>query len=219
MCDDCLGKIGLTTEQRCPICEQRIAPQGNTCLRCRTHSSIDGLLVATSYQEPTVSLAIHYFKYRFIDALHVPLGKMLIRAIENSTMPLPDLIIPIPLHPRRLRWRGFNQAALLARYLAENLTPGFPLPVLEKVLIRRRYTNPQMQLKNHTHRKKNIRGAFAIEASSRRLRKSLRNKNVWLIDDVTTTGATLFECAETLKKAGVRSVFGIVLARQEFKKK
>jgi ComF family protein len=128
---------------------------------------------------------------------------------------IPDLIIPVPLHPKRLRWRGFNQAELLAKYLGENMTPGFSLPVLSDVLIRQKNTTTQMKIKNYSERQKNMEGAFGINKENNNL---IRSKNILLVDDVATTGSTLFECARILKKSGAASVFGIVVARQEFKK-
>jgi len=122
------------------------------------------------------------------------------------------MVVPIPLHPRRLRWRGFNQSALLAGHIAANLLPQNPLPFDENMLVRKRYTPPQMEISNYQNRKQNIAGAFSLAG-----RKDVRNKTVLLIDDVATTGSTIFECARVLKAAGAREVFAAVIARQEIK--
>ncbi|MBA4319189.1 MAG: hypothetical protein C0412_12380 [Flavobacterium sp.] len=159
---------------------------------------------------------VHLYKYRFAEDLHVPLGKLLIKAILQAEIPIPDYIIPIPLHPRRLRWRGFNQAQLLAEYLGANLTPGLPIPFLNNLLLRQKYTHPQMEIKNYSQRQKNMANAFALNKENESL---ITGKNVLLVDDIATTGSTLFECARILKMAGAQSVFGVVIARQEFKKK
>lgn len=215
LCDECLEMIPLRSEQVCPLCEKNITPLGQTCFECRKKYSIDGLLVSFSYQQDPIAKLIHLYKYRFAEDLHVPLGKLLLRAIYNSELAIPELIIHVPLHPKRLRWRGFNQAELLAKYLGENMTPGFILPVLSDVLVRQKNTHPQMEIKNFSQRQKNIQDAFALNAKNK---SAITDKNILLVDDVATTGSTLFECARILKKAGAASVFGIVVARQEFKR-
>ena len=242
LCEECLGKIPLKQEQVCPICEKNITPGGRVCFLCRKKLFLDGMLVAASYKDNFISSAVHYFKYRFAQDLHTPLGGILTKALNDSGLPLPDLIIPVPLHRRRLRWRGFNQSELLANYISENLTPGFPIPVFNNLLIRKKYTRPQMKIKSYSRRQKNIENAFAINTNSKnKLRqiscysnnnvvieksiisgflnnKSLNNKRVLLVDDVATTGSTLFECARVLKSAGASEVFAAVIARQENKK-
>jgi predicted amidophosphoribosyltransferase len=110
-----------------------------------------------------------------------------------------------------MRWRGFNQAELLARYLGTNLTPGFEIMVSTKALLRNKYTIPQMQIKNNLQRKTNIKGSFSLNKDCKNL---IKNKNILLVDDIATTGSTLFECTKILKKKGAKKVYGIVLAKQ-----
>lgn len=218
ICDKCLAKIPLKIDHVCPLCEKKITPDGRICFECRKHSALDGLLTATSYKNDIIPGAVHNYKYRFVEDLHVPLGEILTRAFLDSALTIPDLIIPVPLHPRRLRYRGFNQAKLLANYLSDNLTPGFSISVASNLIIRHRYTSPQMKIKNYHQRKKNLEGAFAINKNlSRKNRRVLKDKRVLLVDDVATTGATLFECAKVLKKAGAKEVIALVIARQEIK--
>lgn len=216
LCDECLEKIPLRNEQVCPVCEKAITPEGRTCFECRKKDSIDGLLVSFSYQQEPIAHLIHLYKYRFAEDLHISLGKLLLKSIYNSGLAIPDLIIPVPLHKKRLRWRGFNQAGLLAKYLSENMAPGFPVPVLDNFLIRRKNTTSQMKIKNYSQRRKNMQDAFVLESKNK---PQIAGKNILLVDDVATTGSTLFECARVLKKAGAASVFGLVIARQEFKRK
>lgn len=215
LCKDCLQKIPLILEQKCPICENKITPQGQICFDCRKKLRIDGLLAAASYSQEVLAQAVHLYKYRFIEDLKNPLGKIMAKALHQFEIPLPDIIIPIPLHPRRLRWRGFNQSELLARYISCHITPGLLIPVENNILVRKKYTTPQMEIKNYFHRRKNLENAFAV---SRAERGKLKNKRVWLVDDVATTGSTLFESARVLKKSGAGEVWGIVIARQELKK-
>ncbi len=220
LCSTCLQKIEILATQICPYCEKNITPAGHICLPCKINflkknqsPPLDNLLVVTSYIKHNIAHLVHLYKYNFVTDLSVPLAQLLIKALLQNNLPLPDLIIPVPLHPRRLRWRGFNQATLLANYTGRSLTPSFPIPVLDNLIIRQKYTFPQMKIKNYQQRKRNLAKAFFI---SSRNQKKLTNKTILLVDDICTTGSTLFECGKILKKNGARSVFGIVIARQTF---
>ena len=114
-----------------------------------------------------------------------------------------DLILPVPLHPKRLRWRGFNQALLLARQLSR----AYGIATDPLVLRRIKETPPQTQL-NEEERRRNVRDAFALAPG-----RSLEGKKILLVDDVYTSGATVNECSRTLKKSGVERVFVVTLAR------
>ncbi|KKQ45461.1 MAG: hypothetical protein US63_C0016G0012 [Candidatus Moranbacteria bacterium GW2011_GWC2_37_8] len=210
ICRACASNIHIQTEHVCPICERSTTPNGKTCLDCKKKSALDGIIPATNYQDPTVSKAIHHFKYRFIADLHVELGGLLISALQKSDTPIPDIIIPIPLHTRRLRWRGFNQSFLLASQVAQKLLPAIEIKLEENILIRKRYTCPQMEIKDYQSRKQNLAGAFHCSDAN-----AVKNKIILLIDDVATTGSTIFECAKVLKKAGAKEVYAAVIARQE----
>ena len=140
------------------------------------------------------------------------MGEILLQTVAKNELPVPDLIIPIPLHPRRLRWRGFNQSEKLADFLGKNLTPGFPILVGNNMLTRTKYTVPQMKIGNYQERKRNVSGIFLITDICK---QAFRDKKILLIDDVATTGATLFEAGKILKENGAKKVFGAVIARQE----
>jgi ComF family protein len=114
-----------------------------------------------------------------------------------------EAIIPVPLHLSRLRKRGFNQALVLGRILGRKMGK----PVLMKGLKRIRNTIPQVQL-DHSQREKNVRGAFVVGDPN-----EIKGKDLLLVDDVFTTGATVNECAKVLKKAGAGQVFVLTLAR------
>jgi ComF family protein len=116
-----------------------------------------------------------------------------------------DIIVPVPLHARRLWQRRFNQSALLAQAVAASAKKQF----LPEALIRLRHTVPQKGM-NRKERKDNVRGAFCANG---RYAAALTGKNILLIDDVLTSGATLNECARTLKRAGASSVFILTVAR------
>ncbi|MDX2171374.1 MAG: ComF family protein [Deltaproteobacteria bacterium] len=121
-------------------------------------------------------------------------------------LPVPvdhDVIVPVPLHRRRLRWRGFNQSALLARSLAAHTQRAVEL----RALMRVRATPPQVGL-GERDRRRNVARAFAVREP-----EHLRGRSVLLVDDVMTTGATVNECARVLRRAGATRVEVVVLAR------
>jgi competence protein ComFC len=114
-----------------------------------------------------------------------------------------DTIVPVPLHPKRLRWRGFNQSVLLARQIGRI----YSIPLDCFTLYRSKDTPPQTQLPEED-RRKNMRGAFALTPKA-----SLEDKCFLLVDDVYTSGATVNECSRVLKRGGAREVFVLTLAR------
>jgi ComF family protein len=211
-CPNCLRNIEIVSFQVCPYCEKEIMPSGRVCHRCKekflakiTVPPLDALIASASYKKSIVARLVHFYKYSFIVDLHVPLGKLLVQAILKNNLPLPDVILPVPLHPRRLRWRGFNQAELLAGYISENLTPGFSIPVVCDLLVRGSHATPQMKIKNYQERKNNIKGIFHINVRSDN-HSDLKGKTILLIDDICTTGATLFECGKILKQNGAKFI-------------
>jgi ComF family protein len=114
-----------------------------------------------------------------------------------------DLIVPVPLHPKRLRWRGFNQSVLLAREVSR----AYDLPMNPFILVREKETSPQTQL-SEEERRKNVRRAFSVRSA-----ESLDGKAVLLVDDVYTSGATVNECSRILVQSGAREVYVLTLAR------
>lgn len=224
LCPTCFARIKILSSQVCPYCEKVFTEKGRVCPACKIGylkknepPPLDSLVVVAKYTD--LARLVHTFKYNFVRDLASPLGNLLTTAAGVNDLPLPDLIVPVPLHPRRLRWRGFNQAALLARYVGENLTPGFPITLAENLVIRKIYTPPQMKIKNYRQRQKNMQDAFSLKNPGDNNHHPLRGKTVLLVDDVSTTGATLFECGKILKAAGARKVHALVLARQEVGKK
>ena len=119
------------------------------------------------------------------------------------TLPIIDALIPVPLHPQRLREREYNQSLLLANGLSHHLQ----IPLLLSCLIRVKPTVPQTSL-SKKERLNNLHRAFAVDHAFR-----IKDQRILLIDDVLTTGTTLHECAKTLRKAGSGTVYGLTLAR------
>jgi ComF family protein len=154
----------------------------------------------------TVRQAILQLKYKHLKALATPLGELLNEYLSSHPLKGEVLVlVPVPLHPKRLRERGYNQASLLAQELGK-LTG---LPVVEDMLIRVQDSVPQARTKSAVERRHNVQGVFTCP-------KSLKGKQILLVDDVCTTGATLDACAIALKAAGVGSVWGLTVAREMF---
>lgn len=147
--------------------------------------------------------AVHQFKYGRKVSLGKTLGRLMARGCRDFLEDCEaDIIMPVPLHPKRLRWRGFNQAALLARQVSR----AYAVPLDPFTLKRTRATQPQTQL-NEPERRRNVRGAFALRTAS-----ALEGKKVLLVDDIYTSGATVNECSRTLKKGGAATVHVLTLA-------
>ena len=212
LCSECLDSIKINSFQVCPVCQKSLTEYGEICRYCRSlKPPIDSLTTATSYDNPLIAKSIHLLKYKFIDQLSDPLAKLLLKTYRKNKLAIPDLIIPVPLHPLRLRWRGFNQAELLAQNLAQNLLPNFSIKVNSRILTRLKYTPAQTTLKKSEDRQQNVRDAFQIDSSAI---NKIKNRRILLVDDICTTGSTLMECGKQLRRLKPKSIQGIVVARQ-----
>jgi ComF family protein len=205
ICADCHKTLPILTEQHCPFCKKMITKNGEICFSCQKKEkpALAGVFIASTYQSELLKSAVHYYKYKFIKKLAEPLALLIAQALQNSKLPTPDLIIPVPLHQRRLRWRGFNQAEVLAQAL------DLEIPLSAKILKRKNYTTPQVKMKNRKQRLNNLNGAFEITNPEK-----IKDKNILLIDDIITTGTTLSICANILKQAGAKKVSALVIARE-----
>jgi ComF family protein len=211
LCDNCVEEFPLLSFQLCPYCEKEITQNGFACDKCRkSQLTLDALICATEYQK--ISKLVHLFKYNFVFSLSLPLGKIITKALLKNNIFLPDFIVPIPVHKHKLKWRGFNQAELLAQAVSKNLTKKVFIPVRTDLVFRQKKTNPQMTIKTYQERLNNIHNAFALAPEVNNI---IAGKNILLIDDIATTGATLFECAKILKSAGAKEIYGAIIARQK----
>ena len=201
----------------CPMCEKP-AVDGKTHPKCQTRYTLDGLTSFFHYNG-IIRQAIKTVKYRLVSDL----AQEFINLIPDSSLQLithnlparnassiadaggqPTTLIPIPLHPARERFRGFNQAEVLGRILAKRLG----VPMRTDVLQRVRKTVPQVEMKDRKKRLKNMENVFAVSPNI----LISQYLNIFLFDDVFTTGATLQSAANVLKRAGVGKVWGVVLA-------
>jgi len=210
LCNECLEKIKIKKKGQCPVC-RKSSPQDKTCFFCQRRTYLDGLIAACFYKDELLQKSIYVFKYKFVQDMDRFLAKLLIKILSGTKDSEPktilwetDFIVGVPLHKKRLRWRGFNQAECLAKRVAEH----FGLVFRQDIISRSKYTLPQVKIKDHKERAKNIKGAFKCL-----LPNSVKNKKIILVDDVCTTLSTLGECAKILKKSGAKEVWGLVLAR------
>jgi len=200
-CRDCHNKIEFVEKPVCPVC-QRQAVEGKTHPGCKTRYTPDGLVVACRYKDP-IKKAISKVKYRWVYDIEKVLVDLLASRIYKFDLPQKLILVPVPLHKKRKNWRGFNQAEILAKELAKKFDVEY-----SGLLFRNRETKTQVGLDKKA-RKKNVKGAFFVQE---KVNQSVRGKNIMLIDDVYTSGATISECAKVLKKSGAKSVWGMVIA-------
>jgi len=208
------GSLGL-----CPACRRSLVrwpagchrcgrhldaaplPEGHRCGDCRHRPPpFERLLAAWSYQPP-LDAVLTGLKFRRLEYLGDHLGRHLADLFAAELAPC-EVVVPVPLHWRRRLARGYNQAAAVARPLARALD----LPY-HPALRRRRATPPQSRLPRGA-RLANLRDAFTPRRAG-----PCRDRHVLLVDDVTTTGATLQEAAATLRRAGARTVTAVAAAR------
>jgi len=183
---------------QCPVCALP-TPQGEICGHCLKKPPLYSRTVAAfSYQFPLNKL-IQALKYQERLALSQIFADKLLRRIDMHT--LPDLIIPMPLHPAKLRRRGFNQALLVADRLASSLD----IPLQSRTCHRLRDTPSQSALP-WKERSRNVRGAFLCDGD-------LTGKHIALVDDVLTTGASLNALAQATQQCGARRISAWVIAR------
>lgn len=210
LCPECQTQIETISPPVCRRCglpassPQITDPLPAICDSCQVAASkLDGLRAYAFHSGP-LRKAIHQFKYEDLRDLAGLLGKMMADgwAILAPHSVNPDLIMPVPLHPSRQRQRGYNQATLLAKELGAHLQ----CPVVDDVLVRIKATAPQVDL-SAQERRDNVQDAFRCTGTV------LSGRQVLLVDDVCTTGATLESACAALREAGTSAVWAYTLAR------
>jgi len=202
ICPTCQNMLSHLLPPFCAKCG-RPNPVEGICVHCvEWHTSIDGIRGSFEFGG-TIRNAIYELKYNNIRALAPLLAQLLHEFITE--FPLPgEVLLPVPLHSKRVKERGYNQSGLLAAELGKLIN----IPVNETCLVRKIATTSQTKTKNVYERRRNVSSAFTCRNDE------LRDKKVILIDDVTTSGATFDACAKALKESGVKSVWGLALARE-----
>jgi ComF family protein len=205
-CSSCFSLIRFVAPPFCPCCGIPLAGAGagHLCGDCLVSPPSYRIARAFARYETVLLDAIHVFKYKGKITTGEILGKIMAEHVYPD-MSIADysLIVPVPLHPRRLRERGFNQAVILAREISKR----FSIPLDFLTLKRRVFTEPQVSL-GKEQRTANVRGAFAVMNE-----KKIKGQKIILIDDVYTTGSTVKECAGALMKNGAADVAVLTLAR------
>ena len=232
ICKNCLSTIKIHNSLFCPICGLRLFKDKKICNHERKKSDKYPYFLgaATNYDNDAIRNLIHYFKYKSFKNIAPLLGNILVNYTELIGFQPKDYVItPIPLHPRKEKQRGFNQSELLSKFLAEH----YNLPVIDS-LKRVRHTEPQARFnkskrkislldgiseiledgseisENYEKRRKNISGAFSITDTN-----EIKGKNIILIDDVYTSGATMSEAARILKAGGAKKIIALVVAKTQ----
>ncbi len=203
LCDECWGQIECLAPPWCQICG---VPHRNVvCADCRAQSPLYDRFRSIAFYEPTLREAIHLLKYD----KKLILAKHLIHLIQ-AHLPADlsatdyDVLLPIPLHTRRYRERGFNQA----ERIAQGIEQVWKVPICTDILVRVKNTDPQSRMKSRQERMENIAGAFLVRSPD-----VICGQKLLLIDDIFTTGTTVNEALKVLRAANPTSVDVLTLAR------
>jgi len=208
LCPSCFSYISFLEHGVCIVCQKQ-AIGGATHPRCLTRYTIDGVFSSLAYTG-VVKKLLYQFKYQpNLTDLKNLLTELFYEGLIQkelfySLLSKKSLLVPIPLHASKLKKRGYNQSLLLAKGLGTKLN----LPVSD-CLIRSKKTTTQVGLSKE-ERRENIKDAFAINKTS--LAELKQYSQIFLVDDIATSGATLNEAAKLLKKTGVTNVWGVTLA-------
>ncbi|MFB0564665.1 MAG: ComF family protein [Candidatus Aminicenantaceae bacterium] len=207
ICRACWGKIRAPRQSFCLCCGRFFegVAEPHFCRSCLQGRPPFSLHRSCGRYKGTLKDIILLFKYRHFKLL----GKELARFTYEISNRYKDLwwnveaLIPVPLHRKREKQRGFNQALIIAKELAKNME----IPIVERALVKVRNVPPQTLIKPGD-REKNVSGAFCVVK-----KEQVRGKSVLLVDDVYTTGATIRECSRALREAGVREVRALSVAQ------
>jgi ComF family protein len=211
LCGPCWEALERIAPPVCRICglplgqftgREPVGGEGPTCARCRRkRPAFTYARSATSYGD-VAREAVHALKFGKQRALAAPLGD-LVAALGTPDPPGAVIVIPVPLHPRRERERGFNQS----RLLADRVARAWKVPARADVLARTSDTRPQAELSAEA-RRANVKGAFALRRPA-----AVRDRHVVLVDDILTTGSTASACARCLLDGGAASVGILTVTR------
>ena len=210
LCADCFSKIHFISKplcQRCGYPFHRVSKSETGKLYCGSCLKKKRFLFSMQrsafiYDDFSKKLIID-FKFRDKTFSASVLANILYTAGSDIWAENPDLLIPVPIHPLRLLKRRYNQCSLLTKYLSAKCQ----IPVDYNSLIRRKNTIPQVELSG-TARRQNLKTAFMVKYP-----QNIKDKKIVLIDDVSTTGSTLNECAKVLRYAGASAIYSLTLGR------
>lgn len=211
LCSNCFSRLSYDTQNICLVCRK----PSYDCLthpKCKGKYAISGSFTGVTYGGIAKKL-LYKFKYKpYISGLGNFISSLLYESlIQNEGLmraigKKESIFVPIPLSSKKYKQRGYNQSEILAKYLGKK----FDIPVF-KFLERVRETNPQLNIQKDK-RREIMADAFEL---NQQLRSRIKNKNIFLIDDVLITGSTLSEAAKIIKKNGAKEVWGIAFAREK----
>lgn len=203
VCKDCFNTLPLNNALFCPVCFSRIA--GKKLCHHSRKSYLTYFGFAAGYENELLKNIIWNYKYNFVRDLSRTLALILLNYLKPIKIAsfTSYSLIPVPLHKSRLKWRGFNQAELIAKILSQELH----LPLIENAISRIKKTEDQTKL-NREQRISNLQNAFQVANH-----ELIAGKNIILIDDIYTTGATIEGAAEVLKQKGAKKIIGLVAAK------
>jgi ComF family protein len=202
-CLQCWQRLDFLPDIGCTACGRPMdGGEGLTCGACLAHPPLhDGVRAAVAYGEVARGLALK-LKYSGRTAMADIIAAQLVRHVDSAA---DGLLVPVPLHRWRIWRRGYNQSALIARSLAARTGAAMSLDALQRTR-----ATPALRGMGAAARAKTVRGAFAVPADRRAL---VTERNIWLVDDVHTSGATANACARALKRAGAARVVVLCWAR------
>jgi len=239
VCRKCFGEIELKNSLECIGCKRQMR-LGFTCTFCDKLNETDQLIIVADLSDSLIEKMLKAYKYKFIQSMAAPLSVLAKRRVKKllskkfNLFGDNPLLIPVPLHRRRLNERGFNQAELLAKNIADT----YHVVCNNDILIRVANPKHQAEIKKKEERLENVKDNFAVKenmlirgrpcsrnsdsskaAQNNTSEFSLRGRTIILVDDICTSGATLNECARVLKEHGAKRVVGFVIARGQFARK
>lgn len=206
LCSYCLATIEMKKDFICAFCDSPTI-LGKTCPFCRKRHYLDQLLTASDYKNLQIQKMVKGLKYRFLASLALDIGNFMAKYFKEKIghrLNSEDLLVTaVPLHRKRLNWRGYNQSELIAQKIIEFFGWHY-----DKILDKKSQRPPQADIKDRQIRIQNANAAFVCKKP-----ELVQGKTILVIDDVSTTGSTLDDCARALKGAGAREVIGFVFAR------
>jgi len=210
LCAQCWEKLEFISPPFCRLCGRHLPAESQAqaliCKDCQKSACSFKKARSVCIYDGIIKQCIHLFKYKAKLSLVEPLAKLMVEfAGQYLDLQTIDLILPVPLHKRKLRQRQFNQAGLLAA----GLSRAYSKPMPDSLLLRIKSGPAQINL-SQAQRLKNVRGAFRVKTGA-----DIKDKNILLVDDVLTTKATANECAKMLLGAGAKSVEVLTLAQSK----
>lgn len=200
-CPACRMSLKMVGDHYCFYCGRQVLEQEEYCLRCKKKQPVYDRGFSVFLYEGALKESLMGFKFQGREWNGQFYADEIVRYHGDELAAFgAEAIVPVPIHRKKLRKRGYNQAEVLAKHIAGKLN----LPCRSGLLVRKIYTTPQKEL-GETDRLRNLMNAFAI-SDSKREKKRMTPKSVILVDDILTTGSTLEVCGRILKRAGVERI-------------